>query len=462
MTLAEQAKQRMRDNENCACTVVEVVVEALGLPIPPELSAAASLFKEGVFSGCMCGALAGGIVISGYLHNLRPHPLGKNLGPHIHALFKEQFGASCCRSIKAKRPLHLRLSHKPCQELTARFVECMYELWLPVFAEHPQGQKPSGKSRFEAVLTQHALHIQRDTISVLQVNIGRLCNQLCHHCHVEAGPQSVENMDRATVDRILLLLRNSPSIEVVDITGGAPELNPNFRYFVSQIRAMGKTLIDRCNLTVLFEDGQADTANFLAAQGVHIVASLPCYMEENVNAQRGAGVFAKSIAALRQLNALGYGQPDTGLTLNLMFNPAGASLPPEQAPLEADYKAYLRDNFAIVFNNLFTLVNMPIKRFAATLKKDGQSEHYMHTLIDAFNAQAPQKLMCRHMLSVSWDGGLYDCDFNQMLGIPVQSALRTVWDMDTFNHACGTIAFADHCFGCTAGAGSSCGGALLS
>ncbi|MGB4100870.1 MAG: arsenosugar biosynthesis radical SAM (seleno)protein ArsS [Alphaproteobacteria bacterium] len=321
---------------------------------------------------------------------------------------------------------------------------------------------PGRTSRFGATLSNRGLKIKRNVVTTLQVNIGKRCNQSCHHCHVDAGPKRTENMERATVERILELLQAEPGITLVDITGGAPELNPHFRYFVTQIRAIGKEVIDRCNLTVLFEKGQEDTAEFLAKQRVQIVASLPCYLEDNVNAQRGKGVFGKSISALEKLNALGYGKIDSGLSLNLVYNPIGTHLPPEQKELEADYKKHLQQNFGLVFNNLFTITNMPIKRFAHMLERDGLAEQYMQLLIESFNVQAAQEVMCTQLVSISWDGKLYDCDFNQMLEIPLNFRSRTIWDIPSFSFLDQDIAFADHCFGCTAGAGSSCTGALLS
>jgi radical SAM/Cys-rich protein len=316
-------------------------------------------------------------------------------------------------------------------------------------------------SFFEQHLEKNNLTIRREKMTTLQVNIGKRCNQACHHCHVEAGPNRTENMERETIDRLLALLEKEPSVALIDITGGAPELNPYFRPFVMAVRAMGKDVIDRCNLTVLFEEGQEDTAEFLAAHKVQIVASLPCYLEDNVNAQRGKGVFGKSIAALEKLNALGYGAPGSGLILNLVYNPVGAHLPPAQRALEASYRDHLQKQFGLVFNNLFTLTNMPIKRFAHALERDGLAEPYRQLLIDSFNAQAAQGVMCRDLVSVGWDGQLYDCDFNQMLDIPLNFKPRTLWDISSFSELDRDIAFADHCFGCTAGAGSSCTGALL-
>jgi radical SAM/Cys-rich protein len=314
---------------------------------------------------------------------------------------------------------------------------------------------------FEAALREHNIELKRDAIKILQVNIGKRCNQACHHCHVESGPNRTENMERETVERLLELLAKEPQIHTVDITGGAPELNPYFRYFVSEIRNMGKEVIDRCNLTVFFEEGQHDTPEFLKENGVQIVASLPCYKEDNVDAQRGKGVFDKSIAALEKLNSLGYGKEGSGRILNLVYNPVGEHLPPAQAKLEADYHAHLKDAFGIVFNQLFTITNMPIKRYAHMLKREGKIEEYMQLLIDNFNPQAAAGVMCTELVSVGWDGQVYDCDFNQMLEIPLNWEPRNLWDIDRFSNIDSGIAVASHCFGCTAGAGSSCGGALL-
>ncbi|MPV85782.1 arsenosugar biosynthesis radical SAM (seleno)protein ArsS [Ostreibacterium oceani] len=315
--------------------------------------------------------------------------------------------------------------------------------------------------RFAETLASHGIVLKREQLKTLQVNIGKRCNQACHHCHVESGPNRTENMTQATVQRLIELLSKAPSIDTVDITGGAPELNPHFRPFVSAIRAMGKQVIDRCNLTVLYEPGQTDTAEFLAEQEVQIVASLPCYMEDNVDAQRGKGVFDKSVAALRKLNALGYGQPDSGLELHLVYNPVGEHLPPPQASLAADYHNHLQTMFGIEFNQLFTITNMPIKRYAHWLARLGKLESYMQLLIDNFNPQAAQAVMCRDLISIGWDGQIYDCDFNQMLDIPLNGKPRDIWQIDDFSAIDSGVAVADHCYGCTAGSGSSCGGALL-
>jgi radical SAM/Cys-rich protein len=315
---------------------------------------------------------------------------------------------------------------------------------------------------FESALREHNIELKRHAIKILQVNIGKRCNQACHHCHVESGPNRTENMELETVKRLLNILAKEPQIHTVDITGGAPELNPHFRYFVTEIRKMGKEVIDRCNLTVFFEDGQKDTPEFLAKNKIQIVASLPCYKEDNVDAQRGKGVFGKSIVALEKLNALGYGIQNTGLILNLVYNPVGEHLPPAQDKLEADYHTHLKNEFGIVFNHLFTITNMPIKRYAHVLTRDGKMQEYMELLIDNFNPQAAKGVMCTELVSIGWDGQIYDCDFNQMLEIPLNWKSRNVWDVEHFsNNIEPGIAVASHCFGCTAGAGSSCAGALL-
>ena len=315
---------------------------------------------------------------------------------------------------------------------------------------------------FARTLREQGLALSRTPLEILQINVGKLCDLACQHCHVEAGPNRTENMQAPTVERILELLANAPAVHTVDLTGGAPELNPHFRTLVREARALGKTVIDRCNLTVLFRPGQEDTAKFLAEQGVKVVASLPCYSKANVERQRGQHVFDPSLRALHQLNALGYGRADSGLELDLVYNPLGATLPPPQAALEATYRRELAEHFGIVFNRLFTITNMPIKRFLHLLEREGSYERYMQTLRDAFNPQAALGVMCRNLLSVSWDGQLYDCDFNQALELPLANRQRTVWDIATLaeverEH----IAFANHCYGCTAGAGSSCGGSLV-
>ena len=314
---------------------------------------------------------------------------------------------------------------------------------------------------FVQTLRGHGLELRRRPLEIVQVNVGKLCDLACRHCHVEAGPKRTEIMDAATVDRILELLAAAPGVHTVDITGGAPELNPHFRRLVREARAMGRTVMDRCNLTVLFRPGQEDTAEFLAAHGVEVVASLPCYTQANVEKQRGLHVFEPSIRGLRRLNALGYGQAGSGLELDLVYNPLGASLPPSQAGLEADYRRELAEHFDVAFNRLFTITNMPIKRFLHQLELEGCYESYMQTLLESFNPQAAEGVMCRNLLSVGWDGELFDCDFNQALELPLGNRRRTLWDIEALEEvAHGRIAFGDHCYGCTAGAGSSCGGAL--
>lgn len=323
-------------------------------------------------------------------------------------------------------------------------------------------QTPAGSPNFDEMLAQQGCGpLLREDISTLQINVGKLCNQACHHCHVDAGPKRTEIMTEEVAERILQLLAASPAIATVDVTGGAPELNPNFRPLVTRSRELGRKVIDRCNLTVLFEPGQEGLGEFLAASDVEIVASLPCYTADNVDAQRGRGVFEKSIRALQHLNSLGYGKPGSPLTLNLVYNPLGATLPPEQSHLEADYKRRLREHFGIEFHRLFTLANMPISRFAGLLRRSGTYDEYMTLLSRNFNPATVAGLMCRSLISVGWDGVLYDCDFNQMLEIGMSKRRVTVWDVEAFSNMRGqAIATGAHCFGCTAGAGSSCAGAL--
>ena len=314
---------------------------------------------------------------------------------------------------------------------------------------------------FARTLERHGLALPRTPLEILQVNLTARCNLACTHCHVESGPKRQEALDARGIARLIELMDTAPSLHTLDLTGGAPELHPQFRELVHAGRARGLKVIDRCNLTVLFEPGQEDTAEFLATQGVAVVASLPCYTPENVNKQRGKGVFGQSITALQQLNALGYSKPGSGLELDLVYNPIGARLPPSQASLENDYRQRLQQDFGIAFNNLFTITNMPIKRFLHELERDGELDAYMQLLIDNFNPRAALGVMCRNLVSVGWDGGLYDCDFNQMLGIELGRARTTLWDVARLDEIdVRPIAFARHCYGCTAGAGSSCGGSL--
>ncbi|MDO9385776.1 MAG: arsenosugar biosynthesis radical SAM protein ArsS [Thiobacillus sp.] len=301
-----------------------------------------------------------------------------------------------------------------------------------------------------------ALH--RDRFATLQVNLGYRCNQSCLHCHVNAGPNRTEEMADATVELIPRVLA-ARGISTLDLTGGAPELHPRFRWLVEAARRLGVKVIDRCNLTILSEPGQEDLADFLAAQGVEIVASLPCYLEENVDGQRGKGVFERSIAGLVRLNALGYAKAGSGLDLHLVYNPPGPSLPPPQAGLEAAYKKELEARYGIVFNRLYSLANMPILRFGSTLVSRGQFADYMQLLKASHNPGNLEQVMCRELVSVDWRGRLYDCDFNQMLGLPLQG-LATLADLLDRDVAGRPIQIADHCYGCTAGQGSSCGGAL--
>lgn len=312
---------------------------------------------------------------------------------------------------------------------------------------------------FKQKLQQDNLTIQRDNITTLQINMGNLCDLACNHCHVEAGPKGADNMNKATVDRIIELLAFNEEIQIVDLTGGAPELNPNFCYLVSCIRAMGKHVMNRCNLTVLSHPTQNKTEEFLADNNVEVVASLPCYSQKNVESQRGKNVFHKSIEALQMLNSLGYG---TGkLKLNLVYNPNGNFLPPEQKQLEVDYKNRLLEDFGIIFNNLYTITNIPLKRYAHYLKREGLFDEYMQLLTNNFNQEATQNVMCRSMLSVSYDGTIYDCDFNQIIKTPAGNQNVTIWDIEEFSDVTNNIAMANHCYACTAGAGSSCGGSLV-
>ncbi|MEO7252292.1 MAG: arsenosugar biosynthesis radical SAM (seleno)protein ArsS [Arenimonas sp.] len=314
---------------------------------------------------------------------------------------------------------------------------------------------------FKRMLERHGLALGRTPLEILQVNLTARCNLACTHCHVESGPKRQEALDAKGIARLVELMDTAPALHTLDLTGGAPELHPQFRELVRAGRARGLNVIDRCNLTVLFEPGQEDTAGFLAGQGVAVVASLPCYTPGNVDKQRGKGVFGQSILALQQLNALGYGRPGSGLELDLVYNPLGASLPPSQAALEDDYRQRLHADFGIAFNKLFTITNMPIKRFLHELERDGQLDAYMQTLIDNFNPRAALGVMCRNLVSVGWDGGLHDCDFNQMLGIELGRTRTTLWDIQRLDEIdARPIAFASHCYGCTAGAGSSCGGSL--
>lgn len=304
--------------------------------------------------------------------------------------------------------------------------------------------------------------IHRDHLQILQVNLGYLCNLSCTHCHVNAGPRRTELMSKETIDLVLDVLKKR-DVQTLDLTGGAPELNPHFRYLVMEARKLGVEVIDRCNLTVLNEPGQEDLAQFLADQQVTIVASLPCYTQDNVDAQRGKGVFGSSIDALQTLNELGYGKEGTGLSLTLVYNPGGAFLPPSQEVLKGDYQKRLWDDFQIEFNDLFTITNMPISRFGSMLMSKGEFDDYMQLLLDNYQPQNLDTVMCRTTVSVDYEGKLYDCDFNQMLHMPTmdkQHEPRRLEDLLIEDFYGNEIQVAGHCYGCTAGQGSSCGGAL--
>lgn len=321
-------------------------------------------------------------------------------------------------------------------------------------------QIPSTGPSFGEALRRHGLgSLKRTHLTELQVNVGKLCNQACSHCHVDAGPKRTEIMTPETMARIVAWLEDA-GIAHVDITGGAPELNPGFRRFVDDILRVDARVTSRCNLTVLFEPDQEGLARWYADRGVRLVCSLPCYSRRNVDAQRGKGVFGKSIEALKRLNEVGYGSGPE-LVLDLVYNPGGASLPPSQESLQEEYRERLWEDFGIRFNNLFTLANLPINRFAHFLERQGKTEEYQRLLIDNFNPDTVNGLMCRHIISVDWEGRVYDCDFNQMLELPMgTSGVRHLWDIDSRVLADQPIRVDRHCFGCTAGAGSSCGGAL--
>jgi radical SAM/Cys-rich protein len=320
----------------------------------------------------------------------------------------------------------------------------------------------AGAPPFEQTLAADGLAPLRATgIQVLQVNVGKLCNQTCRHCHVDAGPERREVMSRETMADCLGVLDRA-GIPTLDVTGGAPELNPHFRWFVAEARRLGRHVIDRCNLTILLAPGHDDLPAFLAEHRVEVVASLPCYLPENTDAQRGDGVFEKSIAALRRLNAVGYGRTDGGLVLTLVYNPLGPSLPPPQAGLEAAYRRELADRYGVTFNRLYTITNMPISRFLDDLVRQGRLAEYLAKLVAAYNPAAAAGVMCRTTLSVSWDGRLFDCDFNQMLDLDLAPGLpRHVRDFDPAALGARPVVTGPHCYGCTAGSGSGCQGAIV-
>ncbi len=318
------------------------------------------------------------------------------------------------------------------------------------------------RSTFNEKLSEQEIRpLVATAIEVLQINVGKLCNQTCTHCHVDAGPDRRESMSRETAESIIDVLGRT-EISTLDITGGAPEMNPNFRWLVQQARRLGRRVIDRCNLTILMANGFKDLPEFLAEHEVEIVASLPCYMEENCDSQRGNGVFQRSLDALRRLNQLGYGQAESERRLTLVFNPTGSSLPPAQDELEATYRHELNSRYGIVFSQLHTITNLPISRFLDDLLRSNQLETYLQTLIDNFNPLTADGVMCRTMLSVDWQGYLFDCDFNQMLGMGLASDLpQHIRDFDADRLERRPIQTGRHCFGCTAGSGSSCQGAVL-
>jgi radical SAM/Cys-rich protein len=313
----------------------------------------------------------------------------------------------------------------------------------------------------QALASQGLLPLQATGIQVLQVNVGKLCNQTCSHCHVDAGPDRREIMTRATMQQCLNALAGS-TIPTLDITGGAPEMNPHFRWLVSEARKLGRHVIDRCNLSILLAPGYEDLPEYLAGHGVEVVASLPCYLPANTDAQRGPGVFAKSMIALRRLNALGYGQPGNSLTLTLVHNPLGPSLPSPQPALEAAYRKDLLEKHGIVFSRLYTITNMPISRFLDDLVQSDRYDGYMDKLIAAYNPAAAAGVMCRTTLSVGWDGSLYDCDFNQMLELGLAPGLPGhIRDFAAAQLGERSITIGQHCYGCTAGSGSGCQGAIV-
>jgi radical SAM/Cys-rich protein len=314
---------------------------------------------------------------------------------------------------------------------------------------------------FEASLADHGSgELLASALTALQVNVGKLCNQACKHCHVDAGPQRKEIMTRKTIEQVLEAVRRN-SIPIVDITGGAPELNPHFEHLVLESRKAGARVIVRHNFTVQFVAGKENLPEFFRDTEVEIIASLPYFLAAQTDAQRGAGVFDKSIEAFRRLNALGYGREDTGLTLNLVYNPVGAFLPPDQSSIERDFKKELEARYGLVFNRLYTITNMPISRFMDYLHRSGNYEKYMQKLVASFNPATLDGLMCRTLISVSWDGRLYDCDFNQMIELPlVENMPATIADFDLAALVGRRINTANHCYGCSAGAGSSCGGAV--
>ena len=318
---------------------------------------------------------------------------------------------------------------------------------------------PTSGPHFHEVLNSNNLSLKHGQTNELQINLGKLCNLACHHCHVDAGPKRTEIMTWSVMEKILVWAK-AANISRVDLTGGAPEMNPHFREFCAELISMGVQITSRCNITVMFEPGQEDLAQWYADNKIRLVCSLPCYTADNVDAQRGKGVFDKSIAGLLKLNKLGYGT-DPKLSLDLVYNPGGAFLPPPQLSLEQDYRRMLGENFGIVFSSLLAITNIPINRFAHALKRDGELVEYQNLLVNNFNANTVGNLMCKSLINLDWEGRVFDCDFNQMLDIPLAGGeQRYLWDIAIDDVEGMPIATNRHCFGCTAGAGSSCGGVL--
>ncbi|MBA3767041.1 MAG: arsenosugar biosynthesis radical SAM protein ArsS [Acidobacteria bacterium] len=331
---------------------------------------------------------------------------------------------------------------------------------LPVIQAPSTGWSLSPYDFDEKLATLGMKLLRKDAIETLQINVGKLCNQACKHCHVDASPARTEIMTREVAEQVIKAVRKF-RFAALDITGGAPELNPSFRYLVAAARALDTHVMVRHNLTVMFEPGQDDLPEFFRDNNVEVVSSLPYFLEQQTDAQRGRGVFDKSIKALRRLNEVGYGIEGGGLVLNLVYNPVGAFLPPKQSSIEADFKRELMTRHGVSFDRLYTITNMPIQRFLDYLRRTGNEERYRRKLVEAFNSNAVEGLMCRSMLSVDWNGRLYDCDFNQMLELTVAPELpQTIFELDPEEFAGRPIMTGSHCFGCTAGAGSSCGGAV--
>lgn len=318
---------------------------------------------------------------------------------------------------------------------------------------------PTTGPSFYKVLDQHGISLHHERPTELQINLGKLCNLACHHCHVDAGPKRTELMTWETMQKVIIWAKKA-KIKRADLTGGAPEMIPHFREFCNALIELGVEITSRCNITVLFEKGQEDTAQWYAERKIRLVCSLPCYTEDNVDAQRGKGVFDKSIAGLQLLNSLGYGI-DKSLSLDLVYNPVGAFLPPEQSALEQDYRDMLKSNFDIVFSSLLAITNIPINRFAHALRRDGELEDYQTLLVNSFNPETVEQLMCKHLINLDWEGRVFDCDFNQMLDMPLSGGKqRHLWDINIDEVEGQAIATNRHCFGCTAGSGSSCSGIL--